>query len=146
MKLTPPRIVPRPEIVKPMTQRSPPIPGEYVEFASGAYAVHPNDAAPPGVRNPATAWIEPKRKSQYESMFRRGNATSAAPICSGMMTLAKPTKSGVANINNIIVPCIVKIWLYCSTLKNCIPGRVSSRRKKSASSPPMRNHAKEVAR
>ena len=28
MKLTPPRIVPRPETAKPITQRSPPIPGE----------------------------------------------------------------------------------------------------------------------
>ncbi len=55
MKLTPPRIVPRPEIARPITHRSPPIPGEYVELARGAYAVHPNDAAPPGVRNPATA-------------------------------------------------------------------------------------------
>ena len=64
MKLTPPRIVPRPEIARPITQRSPPMPGEYVELARGAYAVQPNDAAPPGVRNPATAWIEPKRNSQ----------------------------------------------------------------------------------
>jgi hypothetical protein len=28
--------------------------------------------------------------------MRRGKATSAAPICNGMITLAKPTKSGVS--------------------------------------------------
>ena len=44
-------------------------------------------------------------------MFNRGNATSGAPICSGMATLAKPTNNGVANISNMIVPCIVKSWL-----------------------------------
>ena len=55
MKLTPPRIVPRPETAKPITHKSPPIPGEYVELARGAYAVQPNDAAPPGDKNPETA-------------------------------------------------------------------------------------------
>ena len=44
-------------------------------------------------------------------MLRRGNATSGAPICSGMMQLAKPTNSGVANSSSMIVPCIVKSWL-----------------------------------
>ena len=29
--------------------------------------------------------VEPKRKSQYANAFSRGNATSGAPICSGMM-------------------------------------------------------------
>jgi hypothetical protein len=52
--------------------------------------------------------VPPKKYSQYESMFNLGNATSAAPIWSGMITLAKPTNSGVANINNMMVPCIVK--------------------------------------
>ena len=47
-------------------------------------------------------------------MFSRGNATSGAPICSGMITLAKPTNSGVANSSSMIVPCIVNSWLYCS--------------------------------
>ncbi len=47
-------------------------------------------------------------------MLSRGNATSGEPICSGMITLPKPTNSGVANRNSMIVPCIVKSWLYCS--------------------------------
>ena len=45
-------------------------------------------------------------------MFSRGNATSGAPICSGMITLAKPTNSGVAKSSSMIVPCIVNSWLY----------------------------------
>jgi len=36
MKFTPPRIVPRPPIARPITHKSPPIPGEYWEFDNGA--------------------------------------------------------------------------------------------------------------
>jgi hypothetical protein len=46
MKFTPPRIVPNPPRARPKTLRSPPIPGENVVFDSGAYANHPNEAAP----------------------------------------------------------------------------------------------------
>ena len=35
MKLTPPRIVPTPLIASPMSQRSAPIPGEYVALDNG---------------------------------------------------------------------------------------------------------------
>ena len=146
MKLTPPRIVPIPLIANPTIHKSPPMPGEYCAFESGAYAVQPNDAAPPGVKNPAKAIIPPKRKSQYESMFILGNATSAAPICSGMITFAKPTNNGVANISNMIVPCIVNTWLYCSFEINCRPGRASSARKISANSPAIKNQANVVNR
>ena len=44
-------------------------------------------------------------------MLSRGNATSGAPICSGMITLAKPKNSGVAKSSSMIVPCMVKSWL-----------------------------------
>ena len=47
-------------------------------------------------------------------MFSRGNATSGEPICSGMIALAKPANSGVANSNSMIAPCMVKNWLYAS--------------------------------
>ena len=47
-------------------------------------------------------------------MFSRGNATSGAPICSGMIQLVKPANSGVANISSISVPCMVNAWLNCS--------------------------------
>ena len=36
MKLTPPRIVPKPLRARPKTHKSPPIPGEKVVFDSGA--------------------------------------------------------------------------------------------------------------
>ena len=64
MKFTPPRIVPTPPIASPTIQRSEPIPGEYTELESGAYAVHPKDAAPPGVKNPANAMMLPKKYIQ----------------------------------------------------------------------------------
>lgn len=89
----------------------------------------------------------PKRKNQKASAFRRGKATSGAPICSGMITLAKPAKSGVANISSITVPCMVKSWLYCSFVcSSCIPGSKSSARISSAITPPTQKNRKEVIR
>ena len=61
MKFTPPMMVPNPPRAKPKTQRSPPIPGENVAFDKGAYANQPNEAAPCGVKNPATATKLPKK-------------------------------------------------------------------------------------
>ena len=49
-------------------------------------------------------------------MLSRGNATSGAPICSGMIALANPANSGVANSSSMSVPCMVNIWLYCSAV------------------------------
>ena len=77
-------------------------------------------------------------------MFMRGNATSGEPICSGMIAFAKPEKSGVANRNSMIVPCIVKSWLYCSRLTNCMPGSVSSARMTRAITPAIRKKTNEV--
>jgi hypothetical protein len=37
------------------------------------------------VRNPDITIRPPNRNSQYENAFKRGNATSGAPICSGRM-------------------------------------------------------------
>ena len=75
---------------------------------------------------------EPKRYSQYANMFSRGNATSGAPICSGMIQFANPANSGVANISSMIVPCIVNAWLNCSFDMIWVPGRASSARMTSA--------------
>ena len=61
MKLTPPMMVPNPARARPKTHRSPPIPGLKVAFDKGAYANHPNYAAPWGVNNPETATREPKK-------------------------------------------------------------------------------------
>ena len=41
---------------------------------------------------------------------------------------------------------MVKIWLYCSLLKNCIPGRANSARSTSARTPAIKNQAKDVIR
>ena len=99
------------------------------------------------MRKPASATREPKRNSQKASAFRRGNATSGAPICSGIITLAKPANSGVANISSITVPCMVNSWLYCSLVcRNCIPGSKSSARMISAMTPPMQKNRKELIR
>ncbi len=89
------------------------------------------------MRNPATAISEPKLNSQYAKALSRGNATSGAPICSGMSTLAKPAKSGVANMSSMIVPCMVKSWLYCSFVSTtCRPGSKSCARMTRAITPP----------
>jgi hypothetical protein len=42
------------------------------------------------------------------------------------MAFPKPTNKGVANKNNMIVPCMVNIWLYCSFVTNCKPGLANS--------------------
>src|SRR3954466_4775162 len=72
MKLTPPRIVPRPLTARPAIHMFGPAPGVFVTSESGVYAVHPKSAAPPGVAKPIVAMVLPKRKSQKESAFRRG--------------------------------------------------------------------------
>ena len=78
-------------------------------------------------------------------MFSRGNATSGAPICSGMIAFAKPANSGVANSSSMIRPCIVNIWLYSVSLTNWVPGSKSSARITSASRPPMRKKRNDDA-
>ena len=88
MKFTEPRIVPRPPIARPSSQRSPPTPGEFTALLSGAYANQPKDAAPPGVKMPAATVMPPKKNIQNPSMLSRGKATSGAPICRGMITFA----------------------------------------------------------
>jgi hypothetical protein len=118
-----------------------------VVLLNGAYAVQPKDAAPCGVRKPDMATRLPKRYIQNAKAFRRGNATSGAPICNGMMTFAKPANSGVANISSIRVPCMVNSWLYCSLVSTiCMPGSKSSRRMISAITPPTQKKMNEPMR
>ncbi len=52
-------------------------------------------------------------------MFSRGNATSGAPICSGISSFVNPTNSGVANSSSISVPCMVNSSLYCWSDTKC---------------------------
>ena len=76
----------------------------------------------------------------------RGKATSGAPICSGSTRFAKANTSGVAKNSSMIVPCIVNSWLYCSGDRNCMPGRASSARMISASTPPNMKKVNDVTR
>ena len=79
-------------------------------------------------------------------MFSRGNATSGAPICSGMIQFAKPANSGVANISSMIVPCIVNSLVELLVRQELVPGRASSARISSAITPPIRKNANDVTR
>ncbi|GGR02516.1 hypothetical protein GCM10010195_67790 [Kitasatospora griseola] len=98
------------------------------------------------MRKPAAAISEPNMNIQYDSMFNRGNATSGAPICSGMIQFAKPVNSGIANSSSITEPCMVNAWLNCSLERICVPGRASSARITNASTPPIRKNANALTR
>ena len=74
--------------------------------------------------------------SQKLRLFMRAKAMSAAPICSGIIQFAKPTKAGMMAPNTMIRPCIVVSWLNSSGFTNCRPGWNSSARMPSASTPP----------
>jgi hypothetical protein len=53
----------------------------------------------------------PPRKSQYDSAFMRGNATSRAPIISGTIQLKKAAAMGMTARKIIVSACIEKSWL-----------------------------------
>jgi hypothetical protein len=48
--------------------------------------------------------------------------------------------------NSMMVPCMVNNWLYCSALRNCIPGRASSARMTSAITPPSMKKTNDVTK
>src|SRR3954471_9694593 len=64
MKLTPPRMVPRPLTARPAIHMLAPARGEFPRSEGGVYAAQPKSAAPPGVRKPETAMVLPNRNSQ----------------------------------------------------------------------------------
>src|SRR5438874_11436903 len=64
-------------------QRSWPEPGENAFSDSGGYPYQPDFDAPPAEKKLRNIVTPPKRNSQYESAFSRGNAMSRAPIISG---------------------------------------------------------------
>ncbi|MOA34078.1 hypothetical protein D3C78_1554260 [compost metagenome] len=67
---------------------------------------------------------------------------SGAPIISGIIQLARPTKAGITAPNTITRPCMVVIWLKNSGWTICRPGWNSSARMTMAMLPPNRNMAK----
>jgi hypothetical protein len=48
---------------------------------------------------------------QNDQLFMRGSAMSGAPICSGIIQLARPTKAGITPPKIITSACMVVIWL-----------------------------------
>ncbi len=76
----------------------------------------------------------------------RAKAMSEAPICSGIIQLAKPTKAGMIAPNTMIRPCMVVSWLKNSGRTICRPGSNSSARMPSAITPPDRNMMNENSR
>ncbi len=76
---------------------------------SGANAVQPAKAPPPCAKTPLKIVKPPKINNQTETAFRRGNAMSGAPICSGIKKLANPKPKGAMTKKIIAVPCKVKI-------------------------------------
>lgn len=67
---------------------------------------------------------------------------SGAPIISGIIQLARPTKAGITAPNTMIRPCMVVIWLKNAGSTICKPGWNSSARITMANEPPSRNMMK----
>src|SRR4051794_28579672 len=61
---------------------------------NGAYSVQPAAVAPPGTRNEVASNSAAGGSSQNEKLFILANAMSEAPICNGIIQLAKPTNAG----------------------------------------------------
>ena len=78
-------MVPTPVAPTPTIHISAPMPGVCTPSASGMYMVQPKSAAPPGVIKPSSMTIPPSRVTQKPKAFRRGKATSGAPIWRGRM-------------------------------------------------------------
>ncbi len=122
-----------PRMCTPKMAKSMPAP---ICSVSGAYIVQPAAMAPPGTKKDAVNRMAPTGNSQKLKLFMRAKAMSEAPICSGIIQLAKPTKAGMMAPNTIIMPCMVVNWLNSSGWKNCRPGSNSSVRSNKARVPP----------
>ena len=99
--------------------------------------VQPAAIAPPGSQNELTSRTAAGIISQKLKLFMRAKAISAAPICSGTIQFANPTKAGMIAPNTMIRPCMVVNWLNSSGLKNCSPGWNNSKRMQRAKTPPI---------
>ena len=83
---------------------------------------------------------------QNDQLFIRGSAMSGAPICSGIIQLASPTKAGITPPKIMTSACIVVIWLKNSGATHCSPGWNSSSRITPDIAPPMMNMMNENTR
>lgn len=84
--------------------------------------------------------------NQNDQLFMRGSAMSGAPICSGIIQLARPTNAGITPPKIITSACTVVIWLKNSGLTNCNPGCINSARITTLIAAPMMNMTKENSR
>ena len=106
---------------------------------SGGYMVQPPAGAPPGTSSVDSSNVNANGSIQKLKLFMRGNAMSGAPICSGIIQLARPTKAGMTAPNIITSACMVVIWLNSSGSTSCSPGLNSSARITIAIAPPTKN-------
>ncbi len=105
--------------------------------------VQPAAGAPPGMKKLPASISAAGISSQKLRLFMRAKAMSDAPICSGIIQFAKPTKAGMMAPNTMISPCMVVNWLNSSGLTNCSPGWNSSVRMPRARMPPTMNIVNE---
>ena len=113
---------------------------------SGGYRVQPPAGPPEPMPNSTcrisgiSSRVNANGMIQNDQLFMRGSAMSGAPIISGIIQLARPTKAGMTAPKIITKACVVVIWLKNSGLTNCRPGWNSSARMTMAMAPPMKKH------
>jgi hypothetical protein len=66
---------------------------------SGGYRVQPPATMPPGTNSVDSSKVNAKGRIQKLKLFIRGSAMSGAPICSGIIQLARPTNAGMTAPN-----------------------------------------------
>ena len=91
-----------------------------------------------------TSRLNAAGSSQKLQLFMRGRAMSGAPIISGIIQLARPTKAGIIAPKTITRPCMVVIWLKNSGWTICRPGWNSSARITMAKRAAEQEHAQKL--
>src|SRR3546814_528087 len=93
------------------SQRFIPIPETEMAFGtadSSGYTVQPALAGPLSTKNEVINTMHEQKKNQYDSIFRKGDAMSRAPICNGINRLLKvPLSPAVSTKKTMMVPCMV---------------------------------------
>src|SRR5690625_3557666 len=112
----------------------------------GGYMVQPEEGRPLGRKAVENSSRKANGSIQNEKLLSRGSAMSGAPIMSGIIQLASPTKEGMTAPKIMTRPCMVVSWLKTSGLTSCSPGMNSSARMIIANEPPTRNMVSENTR
>src|SRR5690606_35642792 len=108
---------------------------------SGGYTVQPAEAGPLSRDSDESMVTLLRKKNQYESMVRKPEAMSRAPICKGMSRLANvPERPPVSTKNTMIVPWMVTSARYMLG-SSTPPGAHFSPRKKLVNAKPSPGHA-----